>query len=63
MWATIKVLLKDSISSRLNNINITFDNTVVEDVSTMDKLANKVADIITPVIQNALNNNVQYNYN
>lgn len=45
-----------------NTVNITFDGTVVEDVTAMDKLANKVADIITPAIQNALNGNVQYNY-
>lgn len=45
-----------------NNVNITFDGTVVEDVTAMDKLANKVADIITPAIQQALNGNVQYNY-
>lgn len=44
-----------------NNITVNFDNTVVEDVSTMDKLANKVAEIITPAIQQALRGG-QYEY-
>lgn len=49
-----------------NNNNTTvnnyFDNTVVEDVSAMDKLANKVAAIITPTIEQALRGGTQYQY-
>lgn len=49
-----------------NNNNTTvnnyFDNTVVEDVSAMDKLANKVAAIITPTIEQALRGGAQYQY-
>lgn len=49
-----------------NNNNTTvnnyFDNTVVEDVSAMDKLANKVAAIITPTIERALRGGAQYQY-
>ncbi len=49
-----------------NNNNTTvnnyFDNTVVEDVSAMDKLANKVAAIITPTIEQALRGGAQYRY-
>lgn len=47
-----------------NNITITnnFDGTVVEDVTAMDKLANKVAEIITPAIQQALKGGTQYGY-
>ena len=44
-----------------NNITVNFDNTIVEDMSTMDKLANKVAEIITPAIQQALRGG-QYEY-
>lgn len=36
------------------NLTVNFDNTVVEDVAAMDKIANKVSDIITPAIQQAL---------
>lgn len=37
-----------------SNVTVNFDNTIVEDASAMDKLANKVAEIITPAIQQAL---------
>lgn len=53
-------------ASVTNNNNTTvnnyFDNTVVEDVSAMDKLANKVAAIITPTIEQALRGGAQYQY-
>lgn len=51
-------------SGSTNNVNITnnFDGTVVEDVAAMDKLANKVAEIITPAIQQALRGGTQYGY-
>ena len=45
-----------------STVNINFDNTVVEDVNAMDRLANKVAEIITPAIQQALNGGTQYSY-
>lgn len=45
-----------------NTISISFDNTVVEDLSTMDKLANKVAEVITPAIETALKGGAQYGY-
>ena len=45
-----------------NNNTVNFDNTVVEDIGTMEKLANKVAEIIIPQIQQALNGTSQYGY-
>lgn len=45
-----------------NNNTVQFDNTVVEDIGTMEKLANKVAEIIIPQIQQALNGTSQYGY-
>lgn len=38
-----------------NTITINFDNTVLDNVSAMDILANKVADIIQPAIEKAIN--------
>ena len=45
-----------------NNNTVQFDNTVVEDIGTMEKLANKVAEIIIPQIEQALNGTSQYGY-
>lgn len=45
-----------------NNVTINFDNTVVEDLSTMEKLANKVAEVITPAIEQALKGGTEYGY-
>ena len=36
------------------NVTVNFDNTVVDDMGTIDRLANKVADTITPVITRAI---------
>ena len=48
----------------VNNVNntVNFDNTVVDDVATMDKLANKVADIIIPSIERAIKGGEEYGY-
>ena len=48
--------------SSTNNVTINFDNTVVEDVSTIDKLANKVAEVITQGIEQKLQGGGQYGY-
>ena len=45
-----------------NTVNITFDNTVVEDVSALDKIANRVAEVITPAIEQALKGGTTYSY-
>lgn len=37
-----------------NNITVNFDNTIVEDMSAMEKIANKVAEVILPVIKQAV---------
>lgn len=44
-----------------NNFTLNFDNTVVEDVTAIEKLANKVADVITPAIEKAVQGN-NYGY-
>ena len=44
------------------NINLSFDNTVVEDMGTIDRLANRVADVIQPVIERAVNGGAEYGY-
>lgn len=55
-----------SLNNSVNNnnvvINNSFDGTVVEDMAAMDRLANKVAEIIAPAIQQALNGGAQYGY-
>ena len=45
-----------------NSVTINFDNTVVEEVNAMDRLANKVAEVITPAIQQALRGGTSYGY-
>lgn len=46
-----------------NNVTINFDGTVVEDVEAMNMLAEKVAGVITPVIEQALKGGVSYGWN
>ena len=43
-------------------VNLTFDNTVVEDMASMQKIADKVADVITPAIEKALRGESTYGY-
>lgn len=45
-----------------NTVNNYFDNTIVEDVAAMDKLANRVAEIMLPTIQQELRGGSQYSY-
>lgn len=43
-------------------INISFDNTVVEDMASMQKIADRVSEVITPAIERALRGEQQYGY-
>ena len=43
-------------------VTLNFDNTVVEDMSSMQKIADKVADVITPAIEKALRGESTYGY-
>ena len=44
-----------------NNITVNFDNTVVEDQAALQRIADKVAEVITPAINEALRGG-QYGY-
>ena len=43
-------------------VNLTFDGTVVEDMSSMQKIADKVSEVITPAIEKALRGESAYGY-
>lgn len=43
-------------------VNLTFDNTVVEDMSSMQKIADKVSEVIQPAIEKALRGESTYGY-
>lgn len=44
------------------NVTLNFDNTVVEDMSSMQKIADKVSEVITPAIEKALRGESAYGY-
>lgn len=54
-FSTIPNMVQNPITNN-NNVTINFDNTVLDNVAAMDVLANKVADVILPTIERAVNN-------
>lgn len=56
-------LFADFASPITNNVTVNFDNTVVEDVQGIQKIAEAVAGIMTPVIQQALKGGTTYGWN
>lgn len=56
-------LFADFASPITNNVTVNFDGTVVEDVQGIQKIAEAVAGIMTPVIQQALKGGTTYGWN